>query len=803
MGITLEQVRRWEPGTMIALGDDITAAGKQYESDVQDALVGVLKTEADWTGPAGEAARSRANRERNAASNAAATMLGLSDALTSGGSQLSAAKNRVLDAVHAATKAGCTVSPDGQISYNHPKTYPTQAAADAADAAAKAKVQKFSTELHEALQHAAQVDANVATEIESQLRKVQDEAQHPDYGSAGASAGAYASIVQSEYAQKQKAEVSYAIKHPGLAHQLLPHLDPAIKHGIGQALADQTTQTLGGQNPNLSNAPELHRLLHAYGHDPQVSSAMFQKLGAAGTVGSLMEIDAAGRMDPALVKLAPDLRTSLAAASNAAGFPAEQFGRNLVKYAGPPGQLSLAQQRAFDAHYPRVAHGTPLIPGEGDGASLLTYLMHDHQMNGNLVLGSANQLDGLERGDPYGVIGWYTNHNDGAFGQGQGPNDMYLTRSTDPMAAIMGNLGAHPKQGYEFFTHRGDGVARQNYYFEQRDWGSDGYAGISSVAEHIGTDPTLVAHDPAQTSSLVSRFMHDVVHNTNFDPQHPGAAASSHIAGLLKFYTPAVDKALHSQSAGDPELVQSIVQVPGFGTINDYPKFQTNDLNSLMAAATGSKAGMQQVAEGIGVYNQIRIDHIAAQLRQHPDDPALRSQLRDTIQDTSALNGYVRHVVGQVQIDGVKNTVAQQQAVTNLIGDAASAVPIPGAGHAVGSAVQFGVQHAVSLGDNAAGHQLTTATANANTRAGLQQNTVKVDAYLSLAHAGLIHPPKHGLGNVQWYNADGQLKTPSQIAAAPNPDDYASATDKGLTDWGVTKSDIETSYKSEFGAYYS
>lgn len=566
-----------------------------------------------------------------------------------------------------------------------------------------------------------------------------------------------------------------------------------VKEMLGQELASAAASI--DATSDEEDLDHIAGLLETWNEDPDVMAAMFTELGPDGTVGFMANISSAmgygGVADPEkYTSLAEEFRTGLSTASNAPGFPAETFGEEIVRYSCAP-LLTDEEQQAFAEEF-----------GMGmNGANILTYLMQDTTYSDDFLLGAARTLDGFERmaqDGPLTAQDWY-NHN------GHGPlptKDEFDGWYDDPMAAIMHNFGENPEAGLTFFTESTeDGWDRQTYYFNDREWKADGYGGISHAVEGIGTSEANLTGDPEATTGLVSRFLDQVANSDGFNPED-AKPASPYIADLLKFYMPAVDTALRFPN-DDGDGGSTSLTIDNFGTFDHYPILFTEDLDSLMQVSMSTPDGMQKIAEGTAIYQQTQVNNIAAALEANPDDPDLRMQLRDVLQRSAALQGFGEYSVGQVEIDGAEDRDAQRQAFIDMVGDASSLVPLPGAdvvGDWGSKLIDFGYSQAVDLGQDAAGDAFTSeaaaATDNANDRAAAGTNRVKVQAYLALVESGVI--PRDEVPDTFYEN--GRLISAGDIPA-DQMSSYAQTAMSGVSSY-ASNNDLEGPYRDEFLEYY-
>lgn len=563
----------------------------------------------------------------------------------------------------------------------------------------------------------------------------------------------------------------------------------AVQDLLGTELAHAAADL--GPESDTEDVERVSTLLARWQNDPEVMSSMFTELGPDGTVAALSNISSAmsysGLDHDKLTTVAEQLRTGLSTASDAPGFPAEEFGREIVRYSVPP-LLSTEEQQAFAEKYGNNVHA---------GANLLTFLMQDSTYSDDFLLGSARQLDEFEQQMKDGIMPadvWY-GHN----GHGPLPTGSEGGWYNDPMAAIMHNLGENPGAGLTFFT---EDESRQTYYFNDREWKADGYAGISHAVEGIGTDATNLQQDAEATTGLVSRFLDQVANSAGFTPED-AKPASPYIADLLKFYMPAVDNALRNGPA-EGDGTSGPYSLDHFGSFDHYPVIFGDDLDSLMRVAMSTQDGTQSIAEGVGGFQKTQLNTIAVELAANPDDPGLRTELRDILQRNASLQGFTEYTVGSVEIDGAASRDAQRQVYIDLVSDAAGLVPLPGADQvgAVGSKlIDFGWSQATDLGTNAAGEAWTSeaaaATDNAEQRAEAGSNRVKVDTYLSLVEAGVI--PRDDVPD-QWYS-NGRLIDLNDIPPE-QMGTYTQSAMNGVNEY-ATNYDLEGAYRESFQHFYA
>ena len=587
----------------------------------------------------------------------------------------------------------------------------------------------------------------------------------------------------------------------------------------GHASYDVAADTLDGAKDMLGNElaealndvdyetseedlDELNAILAAQQDDPDVMGQMFETLGPDGTVGVLGTITStmgSGAVDAEKLRdLAEHMRSGLATASNSESWQnkpdpygsgltyAQMFADDVVRYSIAP-MLTPEEQEAFAEKYPN---------GQGmHGASILTFLMQENGYSDDFLVSAASTLDVFEQrmhdGDMGDAAYWY-GHN-GYSPLVEKDELMY----DDPMVAIMENFADNPSAGMRFF----DFEDRQEFYFKERDWSEDGFESISKAAESITTDADNLARDPEAATTIASAFFHHIVDNEGFNPED-AKDGSPYVAEMLKFYMPAVDQALRNgEQDGDPGSVS--FELDNFGKFDDYPEMFRGDLDSLMRVAMGTDEGMTSIAEGVGSFQQTQINNAAVSLGLDPDDPGVRTQLRDVLERTSALQGFTEYSVGQVDIEGAENRDKQRQAYIDLVSEAAGLVPLPGAekiGELGSQALDFGWNKAIELGTDAAGEHFTSeaaeATDKAETRAEQGTDRVKINGFLALVEAGVI--PRDEVPDIWFENGSmidaGDIE-PSEMSQ------YTQSAMNGVSEY-ATNMDLETSYRDSFLDYY-
>jgi hypothetical protein len=285
------------------------------------------------------------------------------------------------------------------------------------------------------------------------------------------------------------------------------------------------------------------------------------------------------------------------------------------------------------------------------------------------VLGVAEGLDGFERGAPESVRSWIDHNSTTPFNS----LDPQVTGPRDVMLTVMGQLTQHPDAGLEFFT---DDPGRAEYYFGERDWSRDGFAGIAQAALTIGTDPANIAEHGEDTGMFVAGVMDNLPDNPAFTVEQAGAA-SEPLADLIKHYMPSVRVALIDPASADSGSLVRTLKLDCFPHLPDQPVFFRDDVRSVLGVALSTEDGLARVAEGVAGFRQTTLENYAA--RVEAGDPSVSSTtLQNLLNATMKLDGSVQEVVATTAIEGARSEDQRVATFTDLVSTAAKAVPMQG-----------------------------------------------------------------------------------------------------------------------------
>lgn len=767
--VTVAQLREWDADRLGRVADELHDRRGSLTDLADEVADG--RPPASWVGGASVYAEQDHDRLARQLTDQVAELNLVISAIDTASGAVRSARTMLDDALARAASNGCTVSDDGSV--RSTRTYDDE---DEQEDAQRV-VDEIAQAVGDALQQAVDADIDLAAALWS--------AQGSDVDASGGLGDQ--TLPDALRGLSTEEQVDYLLDHPDLADILMPSLPGALKEELGQGLSDLVDSEINNDDWDLDDdtMDRLSTLIDAYGGDSDIASAMYDDLGADGTVATFGTIESylGNADDERLRELAGDLRRTLGVASHDPQFDSRQFGEDLTRYAS--WQLDDDERGDYEDRYSHIS-GT-------QGASVLTYLMGNHSLEGDLVEGVATQLDVWERNEDafQSAEDWYSRTGYSPLNAGEDWNGWY----DDPMAAALGNLGDHPENAYSFFT---DDPDRQDFYFQERSWEADGFAGITELAEGLGTDEGLRESHPEEQADIVSRFLHGIAANESFSVDN-AEAGSPHLAELLKHYTPSVDNALLFPSDSTSPGIHDIEPV-GLGELQDQPRILTGDLDELMQVAVSTEDGATSIAEGIGGYQQSQINSLAQQLAENPGDDDIETRLRGVIENTSALRGFAEYSVGEVEIADAEDKDARVQAFSDLVGQAAGLVPLPGAGIA-GEALSFAWDQGVDLGTGALteayGSNAEAATATAESRAEVGSTHAKIDAFLALAEAGVI--PESEIDD-RWFTDSGSLISRSDIP----PEELGSYGSSAIADMGsiATDHDISEAYKDAFLSFY-
>ncbi len=488
---------------------------------------------------------------------------------------------------------------------------------------------------------------------------------------------------------------------------------------LGSELAERVGDITYDTDPETLRM--LQEILANRATDVQVMAAMYDDLEPQDTasVMAMLETHLGMYGDESALDLAKTLRQGLATATQSPTFPSDWYGRELTRWFTAP-MLERDEQNWSMEHIPGMS-----------GASLLAFMMRDVDYDGDFLLGAAETMATFEKEMADGDFGpatyWYGHNGYSAF---DGEN--FTGSFADPMAEMMRAMSRQPEVGYEFIRQPGNA----HFFFDQRDWSNDGYDGIAALADRVSTDPDVYRAHPREAAMIASQFVDWTANSPGFNPDDAKAASDS-VAHLLRSYMPSVAAAMDGGSEdGDPGLLAAGLNLPGFGELDDMPKFFRGDLTAMTGVAMSTEHGMVDLAGGVADYRQTQVNTLASLLADDPQDLDLRTRLQSVMMDDAELRAFTTRIAGETEISDAHETDKQRQFWTNLLAEGVKQVPIK---PPILSTV---VEHGIDLGTGAVND------AWANTADGVEDSweghattgiaQMNYESYASLVEAGVI-----------------------------------------------------------------
>ena len=545
---------------------------------------------------------------------------------------------------------------------------------------------------------------------------------------------------------------------------------------LGSKLAERVNDISYDTDPETLKT--LNEILANRATDVQVMSAMYHDLQPQGTARamSMLEANYHAYGDGSAIDLAKTLRTGLATATKDPYFDGNTFGRELTKWFTAP-MLDDDQQEWAMQHM-----------GGMNGASLLAFMMRDVDYGPDFLKGAADELATFEKNMQDGDFGpatyWYAHNGYSAFNEGKGMD------YADPMAEMMRAMSRQPEVGYEFIREPGNA----DYFFDKRDWSNDGYDGISALADRVSTDPGIYRDHPFEAAQIASQFVDWTANSPGFNADDAKAASDS-VAHLLRSYMPSVAAAMDGGGGdGDPGILKAGLNLPGFGDLENMPKFYRGDLAAMTGVAMSTEHGMVDMAGGVSDYRQTQVNALAQQLAEHPNDGGLRSSLQAVMMDDSELRAFTTKIAGDTRISDAHETDQQRQFWTNLLAEGAKEIPIKPP--VVGTIVEHGIDLGTDAVNNAWANTASGVKDEWETNATNGIGQMNFEAYHSLVEAGVIPMDKVPAG----FKDHGQLLGWNDIAPADRSD-YGSRAADEMRPW-MPDELLENTYRSRFHEFY-
>ncbi len=655
--VTPNQLRSWRPDLVQEISDDIAANRSVLIRQSDELAAGRVPT--SWTFQSAVAAQVAHQRLADALAVQVAEAATVVAALDAAATSIRAAKDALAAAYSTASLYDLSV--DGTTG----AVRVTRTFENSEDARwAYVTAAQLSNQIDEALTSAQNADDTLAAVLRS--------AATTDVNTVGTLAEQREALDFLELSPTEQAD--YLLEHPDSYERLSELMSPQAKEILGGRIAAEL-DTVSRDAQLLRDPEQVERcteLFAAFGDDPVLMAAMYAEIEPQETLALLSSVSAAmidETTQAELVVLADEIRSSLQVATTAPGFDGEQYARDLVRCATY--DIPLEDQIAFQNEYPY---------SNFSNASVLDYLLREGDYSDEFVRGAVWQLDEFERNDPFRASQWAyhdsmsspLNFLDGHVYTWEEGTHPYLP---DPTASAMGLLAQHPDVGLEFFTEGTDGATRSEFYFEERDWQRDGFAGIAEAGLAIGSDPENLANDPQRTAMFVSDYLDRLPENPRFTAEYAWGAAEP-VGQLLRNYMPAVELATSTPDdfGAGVRTTDAEDYLPHY---DHYPLLDKPDLDGLLKVALSTEEGMARVAEGVAGF---RMEQLYSFADQHPDGATTDNAALQSVIDRSArLEGYMQHAVGDIAIEGAISRDQQVAAFTGFVSEAVGLIPVPGA----------------------------------------------------------------------------------------------------------------------------
>ena len=274
------------------------------------------------------------------------------------------------------------------------------------------------------------------------------------------------------------------------------------------------------------------------------------------------------------------------------------------------------------------------------------------------------------------------------------------------------------------------------------------------------------------------------------------SAASDSVSHLLSSYMPSMGAAMDGGGEDkEPGIMSAGINLPGYGELDNMPRFFRPDLASMTSVAMSTEDGMAQMAGGVSDFRQTQVNALAVGLADDPDNIDLRTNLQSVMMDDAELRAFTTKIAGETAISDAHSTDQQRQFWTNLVAEGAKAIPIKPP--IVGTVVD----HGITLGAGA----INDAWANSadgveddwevNATNGIGQ--MNYEAYASLVESGVVSESDVPDAFMQ----DGEMLGWNDIDTGDRSD-YGSRAAGEMATYMPDES-LENTYRSRFEDLYN
>lgn len=339
------------------------------------------------------------------------------------------------------------------------------------------------------------------------------------------------------------------------------------------------------------------------------------------------------------------------------------------------------------------------------------------------------------------------------------------------------------------------GRDREKYWFDQRDFSSTGYDGISEAVDSIVTDPGLVTTRAHDTSALATSFFDLVANSPGFDDAKPAADSLSHI---MAFYMPSVVKGVRVRGDEELPLPDESLALPPWDDLGVAPLFQHDDLERIAAVAMSTDDGTITVAEG---YSQLTSQRLSALA----DDGTIdQGTLSTILTDDAGLRGFLDRAAADSDIRDGASADEKKRNFAHIVSEVAGELPIPGAeklgdkgGDLLKSGYEYTVNHLIDRGEEAANDRWATseeeARNNAVSTAESGYHEAKYSIYRALVESGIVQQNQVIDGTV---SGNGSAIVPYDELT--NPRSYSDNIDALLNHLNLDANTVTNEYFSQY-----
>jgi hypothetical protein len=606
---TIEELQSWSPDAVGTSAESLNADRKALV-DLQDEM-DAGRPPGSWQGEAATAAGESHDRLYARLADLVATVSPVVEALDVAHASMASAQNSLQSALSTVAAEGWHIEQSGATVRVLPAAgAESDSLLDAIVAAAdQARMNLLAQQVADALQSAAEADAQLASVLTS--------ARVGSYD-GGTGTLADAALPPQMRGLSNDELVDYMFKHP---EQTAPYLDAlsddqreAVGHALSTRWDDMAVPVVatGDEDayPTQDELDSLNELTGAFGEDPVVATALLDGVGPHG----LLEIQATLLANPpggaeGVSWESAGQAQRVWAHVLAAGTSGSDAGAGSADHVSAEWIDQLEQ--AGEAHF-------DLSPGIGGGAlgyQMLSPLLATDGHSSYFLNQVGTSMETFEHDfmEEYDTTPWdyYTQPSDFDLSHLEdGMPDRDYPNGHDPFGGLMKGLSHNPEAARDFFNDAaGDSVYdnRVDHYLNDRDWSnleaySDRPSEIGTLGDALTTATTV---DPTGDSAAV---MNDVV-NAVGDPDHElHPELRSDVGTMVSHYMPSVFDTMngdHPITTGDP-----VPWLPGDQRNDLMVDFDSDHLKYTLDQVGRSEDAGQIVSDSAATYANLGYDTI-------------------------------------------------------------------------------------------------------------------------------------------------------------------------------------------------